>query len=472
MPYTASGYRRRMPADDPFSDGNLLVDDGDFGASLASDYKPPEDPIDYPRASPLIPPIRPAAPTLPPPPAVPAPRLNQPPLAIIQPPLAPKGTFTEQEYAKLGPPPEPPKPKWWQRLAAGALGAAAGYSAASHPNSAVDPATLARAESAIKQPGYSDRLMKYQQQKKHLEEQLAQEDRQKGRELQQEQIESLKQERQARAAQLAATKPTLTEKASELKRLGFTDREIRIVLSGGHLAPEKDDDAWGISKEVADRYGITPRDDGKYYAPKQAVGTLVRTEGRSDEDSVTEGKLALRAARGDEEAKRALDLLARQKQATHPAKEPSAGELSRQRQEKIRSLAQRAMRDSRSGGGAAYDDAIQNVQKFYADDPDMDEYREDVIAHLNKWKMAGLRPEQVETGLNERKAQGAFRARLMGQGNAKASPAPPRPSAGGAPQAPKRGVASAAHIQLFAQKNGITFERAKKQATDEGWEVR
>jgi hypothetical protein len=461
MPYIAPAYRRKLPGVDLFAPSGLedlpefgaeLPDTGpgmrtDFQAQVEAAPPPPPAP-----APPVINRTGPAAavanipPPVPdaraswkgaavPPPPVPRPNPLAPP-EIPPAPLdlgapspgapapRPADSWGMQEYKKLGPPPEPTgKPRWYQRLLAGAAAAAAR-----------NPEQGRETAEDILHPGYRKQAGAYQRKKQYLEDVI-------GQERSEEAQDALREEREARAAYYGRRTPTLADQFTELRRSNFSEEEAKIVLSGGHLPAKESNEMVEIAADVGKKYGLVPDAQGKYFAPKQAIGTLIRTADKKDDDSVTEAQLALRAATGDQTASRALDLIARQKRAERPPKETTEAERSRQRQETVRKLAQQAMNDSRAGGGSTYDDAVRNVQRFYPDDFDMNEHRDEVIAQLNRWKLAGIRPEQVQAALDKAKGTGRISAQLR-------IPGAPATAAAAAPvkkaAAPQAQTASAA----------------------------
>jgi hypothetical protein len=116
-------------------------------------------------------------------------------------------------------PPDRPQPNWLQRLGAMALGAAAGYVNA-RGRSYIPPEQVAEAEQGILAPGYAGEVADYQRQQQALQSEAA-------LEMQQEQMEGLKEQRAATAEErrrkaenyAAALKEKKEEAAAKLKEL-------------------------------------------------------------------------------------------------------------------------------------------------------------------------------------------------------------------------------------------------------------
>jgi hypothetical protein len=130
----------------------------------------------------------------------------------------------------------------------------------------------------------------------------------------------------------------------------------------------------------------------------------------ADEDRTQARRLGMSPAQAESADIRGqqVDLLGRrvdvmEKNANGKGKAGSGSPAAKKydREQEIEKLAQRAMNDSRSGGGSSYDDAIRNVQQFYGSEPEMFNNRDAVIAQLNKWKASGLAPERTEAQIQK-----------------------------------------------------------------------
>jgi hypothetical protein len=115
------------------------------------------------------------------------------PAGVTGAPPAPKSR-AQQIAGQLGDlkAPDMPKPKWYNRLAAGAAGALGGYMQARYPGR-VRPETVAAAEQNLMAPGYAQQRAKFEQQRGDLEQQLKDE-------TGIENIEGLREQREATAA--------------------------------------------------------------------------------------------------------------------------------------------------------------------------------------------------------------------------------------------------------------------------------
>lgn len=399
---------------------------------------PPPPPRGPAPTSAATPPFLPSpGPIAPPPP---------PSIAPQGPPPAPVSA-TLQKRQQLEPPP-PPKPSWLRRLGATALAAGSGYVNA-RGRSYIPPEQTEAAVQNILYPGYGQQLANYERQRKALDDRLNLELKEEQVAGQREYRKASAEERRARASkelednetkrQIAADKIEAENRERQRKGFEALTKNVPVVYRGsGSGIPgvnagvaEEAPEGWqAVPIQNPDMPGMTaytPSATAK--VPKELVPYLpgykegdqvdrqtlnaaskdyreeLKKQNLQDNkpDKETLEAWTAAAAAGDEAAKRKIEIFTRAKASEHPhePKEPSAAKLKQEQDAKVRQLAQRAMNESRAGGGGSYDDAIANVQKFYQDDGDMQASREDVIGQLNRWKLSGMRPEQVQASLSK-----------------------------------------------------------------------
>lgn len=195
--------------------------------------------------------------------AGPAPKSTAPPSPALDP-----GAYNaaSQKVADItGQRPGAPKPKWWQRLAAGAVGGLAGFSNAEgkagpqiNPAAAED-ALLGGPQSRRQLSDWQRQVDAATAQQSAAKEQLgAAEAIQKSntdKQLREVQMETAKARlAQAQRAQTQKT-PDYKARFDEAKRAGASDDQAHIYASGGHLAPPKPtrlSTAWAIPPGATD----------------------------------------------------------------------------------------------------------------------------------------------------------------------------------------------------------------------------
>jgi hypothetical protein len=459
---------------------------GDSTGTMYSDMQPNTDALPTPTP---IPPPTPLATTGParqvvtaPPPA-PSPDASWNGAKQVAPPVSP--ALTQLRALK---PPAPPgksydangnlvddastKPKWYQRLAAAALGGAAGYVNAAG-RSYIPPAQVQQGEQNILAPGYAQKRAQYEQQRADLQGQAS-------LDLQEQQQQALEEQREATAewrksqADVAAKAEADRAKATQ-QRIDDQQSATNQKFLEDQLAGRKSDSQYQQESDPRPAgYGFVPdpkrtgwgwatppawmkvTDDLAPYVAGRKIGDMIPWS-EFKQAQKTAGASAInqeKPAKYDPHFQAYLDknngdiakALADQQQdevakalALRQPKEPSAQQLAQQHKDTVRQLAQRAMNDSRAGGGSTYDDAIRNVQQFYTgpDETEMQENRDDVIAQLNAWKISGITPELRQAQADKAKnAGGAFAGTLV---DANGNPISATGGRGGAPSAPSGG---------------------------------
>lgn len=379
----------------------------------------------------------------------------------------------------LQPPPAPKPPKWYQKLGAVALGAAGGYSQAAG-RAPIDPNVIHAGEEGILRPGYARKLATYEQQRDDLTGRVKTDIEQERRDAEAEargqnaETRRLNMERQAKEdrqrdedRQKAATEKIQNDKRAAFLKLkgkhdpvyinpgepvppGFTQLQdpdnpgkIALIPSGIRKAPKELVDGGYLpgyqANDPVSSEELSKATDAFYKDDREGLknpNELAMYRDANDPTSPTQKQSQAALAQRD---KAKVDTALASRQPREPRAQ-SAAELNREHQDTVRQLAQRALADSKSGGGAtagtdSYDHAIANLNNpgFYLNDP-MDENREEVKALLNKYKMAGLRPEQVQ-GVINKAAKPKF-SQSLGSVTGGGRGAPSTPAAPGRPAAP------------------------------------
>ena len=141
----------------------------------------------------------------------------------------------------------------------------------------------------------------------------------------------------------------------------------------------------------------------------------------------------------------------------------------------VRSLANRVFSEAtpNADGTRNLDDVIRNVQKFYANDPEVNQYRPQIIAQLESWKSTGARADQA----GQKAGEGNFKNRLLNKMNQDKGPTTAQAASTSAPAqsaAPKSGNQtgtqkfSEAEVRQRALSAGKDAEAAVKLARSKG----
>ena len=169
--------------------------------------------------------------------------------------------------------PEPPairKPKVWQRIAAGALGAAAGIA---NNRRGVAPIDVSGAQQSILYPGRGREMAQYEQQVERQKQQSA---------MNKQAADTT--EAQARADYYKQQAATLAEEGKRAPKgnyitFGHNNTGIFDANSGKEVRPpdvQSPDDYTYISPDRAQALGIEPYEPGKYRIPKTATDAYLR----------------------------------------------------------------------------------------------------------------------------------------------------------------------------------------------------
>lgn len=403
------------------------------------------------------------------------------------PPAPATGSPIERRMA-LQPPPPPPKPNWMQRLAAAAMGGAAGYVNAAR-RSYIPPEETAQAEQNVLAPGYARQKALYDQQKADLDDKV-------NLQMKQEQMEGLKEQREAQAAyrraqaiaqqdiedrkqqeaddRAQAVRDHIKQQQSETNRK-FLDfqmkgREADSVYQAetdprppnyqfvpdpekpgyGFAAPP----AWQPAPETLLPFlpGVKAGDMISHSQYKQASDGLMKVKQQQEKPTpnANEWQMYLDAAGGDPAkalAKMNADKIAVAQQS-RPERQPSQAELDRQHKSEVNQLAQQALDEVHGAAPndpARIDNAIANVSDYgnYQNHP-IGDSRQEVLNVLNQWKVQGVKPSQAATNLKaaqNRLNKGSALDRLgqlagkPAQGSPATPPAPPKPAPSPTPKA-------------------------------------
>ena len=364
-------------------------------------------------------------------------------------PAPPAPPSASDALRNLTPPPVPGQPKWYQRLAAAALGGAAGYANASGHGTIVPQATLQKAEGNILQPGYAKARADYETQRSDLENQADQDIREQQAQALEDQREAMAAQRteNTRLAQQAQDDRTqaVKDKATDSQRKGFD------ALTKGHAvvwqpptAPVPPGFTTVTSPDAPGMVGLIPA--GVRQAPKELVdgGYLPGYKAGAPVDSDTLSK-ALDAfykedrtpqAKNPTEvslyqdannpssathAQSAAALAAMQKDKLQlkpppPPKVMTAAEQKLIDQRAVQKGANKVMQQTFSQGGQL-EDAVTNAQKYFADDPDVADYRNEIVQELQKRVI-------------QQKQGAPARPKGLAALNAMGAPAPSVPAAG------------------------------------------
>lgn len=290
------------------------------------------------------------------------------------------------------------KSRWWDKLidvGKAAAGGLAGWSNASGTRAPyIDPAAVGQSIDAIAHPKFNQQMRDWN---KNLN--VAQNRMEMDKQNLSDWLNTRKSQADVdkTAADVAEARARARLYGAQADDLSDASRKDYVPVPGGGLWDARNqkwirepidktqlievDGAWAKKNAPF----LKPDAEGHYYVPTTAASTIIRTEN----PTLIPGRDTPLSPEVEEQRKR----IARE---SRPPREPSASEQKRKETETIRALANRAMQESRLKGGTEFDDAIRNVQQFYPDDPEMNEYRESVIEQLNRWKVAGLRPDQIE----------------------------------------------------------------------------
>lgn len=167
--------------------------------------------------------------------------------------------------------PARPQPKWWQRLAAGAAGAAVGYSKASGHNRDLD---VGQVTEGILAPGHRGRLADWAG---RVEGARADTGAEKQRLSTINEIRRI--EAEERRAAGRPTPPPNTYEEKLVRDLSSEDPAIRAAakdtLHKMKLRDGQGDQRIAIDPELGKQLKILPDPDGKYYLPNSAAGSIV-----------------------------------------------------------------------------------------------------------------------------------------------------------------------------------------------------
>lgn len=362
--------------------------------------------------------------------AGPAPKPTAPPSPTLDPSAY---NAASQKVADItGQKPGAPKPKWWQRLAAGAAGGLAGFSnAEGKAGPQINPA--AAEDALLGGPQSRRQLSDWQRQ---VDAATAQQSAEAGKLSAAEKIQRVNAEAEMRKAQKDAADYRLERE----KRL--ENAQPGLIHSPNYIYDPV------TKRMVWQNTPAQPKSPATYeaylVAQLQSPDPKVRADAQQKLDAIKAKAEPRPSGHWAEDASGNVTYLPTPdsdqpvsfpgKGKGREPKEPSAASLNAARVETVRQLAQRALRDSKAGGGTTIDHAIGNVKNAYADDPEMDQYRMDVIERLNRAKLAGIRPDKAAADLKKAESGGAFE-KIMGANPANPQ-APTNPQAPAQPRAP------------------------------------
>lgn len=128
-----------------------------------------------------------------------------------------------------------------------------------------------------------------------------------------------------------------------------------------------------VDKATGEAYGVMPEEDGSYWI-NSANMSRNRPAAPPAPRNPTRASLAEAAAKGDANAKAALELMDR--------KRGGGGERRENQTDAIARVTQRIIDESTQGGGKTMADAIRNVGKFYQGDAEVQRYRPEIVKRL------------------------------------------------------------------------------------------
>lgn len=329
--------------------------------------------------------------------------------AVNAPPGTPPLSIRDQLAAlKM---PIPKKPSILQRLAAGAIGGAAGYVNASGKR--MNPINAGPAENALLYPGYGQQMQQYAAQRQDLQNQLAQQTGAVSDQTQQAQLQHL-QAQTALTQQQVKNAPLLqTLEHSELIPDPDPQRANPTQYPGTHLgaigpqgtpmyrptageleAQKKTADAKAkqdlyeeLPPVVATALGVDPK---KRYPSDVAERYYAAYAKAQESKNPTIASLAMQAAQGDENAKRALALVAQTSLQSKVTVNAGSDKLA----------ASRAIRDAYNQSGGDWNKVLEGARAMKFGD-----YSSDIADHAQK--MTQLAPAQqtrvaaADTGIEQ-----------------------------------------------------------------------